>query len=256
MARALDDAVIVRQPRRLETLERRGDIALAPNGLGQRRRVVRRLRHAGRHMRARDKCRVADDRDAAERHARRFQDRRSAAGSARRSAARSARNCGASSRSASARISAMTSRADQRRRDRDRMRRAALVGEQPWQFRALVRRPVPDHVVAAVPGPQVVVRPRHRIAEELLARRQAERHELEQVAMHVAAERRFPRSARARRCSRHRAARRPAAHCCRTVERMPSAPTSRSASIAFAIGKMRDDACSRPASKPASPRPR
>ena len=46
-----------------------------------------------------------------------------------------------------------------------------------------VGRPVPDHIVAAMAGPQVVVGPGHRIAEELLAGRQAERHVLEQLAM-------------------------------------------------------------------------
>ena len=47
------------------------------------------------------------------------------------------------------------------------------------------------------------------------------------------------RSARARRHSRHRAASRSGRHCWRTVERMPSAPTSRSASTLLAVGKMR-----------------
>ena len=99
---------------------------------------------------------------------------------------------------------------DQRRRDRDRMRRAALVGEQLPQLGRLVGRPVPDHVVAAVAGPQIVVRAGHRIAQELLARRQAERHVLEQLAMDVAAGTPPRGSARARPHSRHRAAPAPA----------------------------------------------
>jgi hypothetical protein len=44
-------------------------------------------------------------------------------------------------------------------------------------------RPVPDHVEPAMPGAQIVVGAGDRIAEELLPRRQAERHELEQLAM-------------------------------------------------------------------------
>ena len=39
-----------------------------------------------------------------------------------------------------------------------------------------VRRPVPHDVVTALPRPQIVVGARDRIAEKLLAGRQAERH--------------------------------------------------------------------------------
>ena len=65
------------------------------------------------------------------------------------------------------------------------MRHAALVGEQPLQLGFFVGRAVPHDIVAAVAGPQIIVGPGHRIAEKLLARRQREGHEREQVAMHV-----------------------------------------------------------------------
>ena len=152
--------------------------------LGQRRGIVRRLRDAGRHMRARDEGRIADDRDPAERHARRFEivdrlqdrllDQPHDLAELRR---QQPLGIGAHFGDRLA--------ADQRRRDRNRVRDAALVGEQPWQLRLLVGRPVPDHVVAAMAGAQIVVRPRHRIAEKLLARRQRERHVFEQFAMDV-----------------------------------------------------------------------
>src|SRR5262245_61004334 len=68
---------------------------------------------------------------------------------------------------------------------------AALVGEQALQLGRLVRRPVPDDVEAAVAAPQVVVGAGHRIAETLLARRQAEGHVLEQLAMDRGCKRRL-----------------------------------------------------------------
>ncbi len=73
---------------------------------------------------------------------------------------------------------------NQRRRDRDRMGDASLVGEQPLELHVRLGRAVPHEIVAPVPGPQVIVRPCHRIAEHLLARRQAERHVHEQFGVH------------------------------------------------------------------------
>ena len=182
MARALDDAVILGEPRRLVALERACDIGFRLQRRHQRGRVVRRLRHAGRHVRARHECRIAEDRHPAERHVRRLQivdrlqdrllDQPHDLAELRR---QQPLGIGAHFGDRLA--------ADQRRRDRDRMRGAALVGEQPLQFRLLVGRPVPHHIVAAMAGPQIVVRARHRIAEKLLARRQPERHEFEQLAM-------------------------------------------------------------------------
>ena len=68
------------------------------------------------------------------------------------------------------------------------MRGAALVGQEMPQLGRLIGRPVPHDVVAAVAGAQVVVGPGHRIAEELLAGWQAERHVFEQLAMDIARE--------------------------------------------------------------------
>ena len=94
-----------------------------------------------------------------------------------------ARNCGATSRSAAARISAIASR---------RISGGGIEIECVTPLSSVSRRcssvlsvgrPIPDHVVAAVAAAQIVVRPGHRIAEELLAGRQAERHVLEQLAM-------------------------------------------------------------------------
>ena len=58
-----------------------------------------------------------------------------------------------------------------------------LVGEQALELAGRVRRTIPDHVIAAVPGTQIVVRTGDRIAQKLLARRQAERHGVEQFAV-------------------------------------------------------------------------
>ena len=73
---------------------------------------------------------------------------------------------------------------------------AALVGEQPLQFGRLVGRPIPDHVVAAMAGPQIVVGAGDRIAEKLLAGRQAEHHVLERFAVDVGRHRASAISAR------------------------------------------------------------
>ena len=94
-----------------------------------------------------------------------------------------ARNCGATSRSAAARISAIASR----RISGGGIEIACVTPLSSVSSRCssvrLVRRAIPDHVVAAVARAQVVVGTRHRIAEELLAGRQAERHVLEQLAV-------------------------------------------------------------------------
>ena len=72
MARALDDAAADGQPLRLEAQQRRLDVVRGKR-IGQRQRVVAGLRHAGADMRPRHERRIADDGDAAERHARRLQ---------------------------------------------------------------------------------------------------------------------------------------------------------------------------------------
>src|SRR5262245_3987800 len=74
---------------------------------------------------------------------------------------------------------------DQWRRDGNRMRYAALICQQPLQFRRLLGRAVPDDVVAAVAGTKIIIGSRDRVAEELLTWWQGERHEREQLAMHI-----------------------------------------------------------------------
>src|SRR5262249_17298545 len=51
------------------------------------------------------------------------------------------------------------------------------------EFGALVRRSVPDHVVAAMAGTQIIVGSGDRITQTLLPWRQAEGHEIEQLLM-------------------------------------------------------------------------
>src|SRR5437660_12771765 len=63
------------------------------------------------------------------------------------------------------------------------MDRAGLVGEQMLQLAPFIRGPIPDDVVAAVAGTQIVVGSGDRIAQALLARRQTESHVTEQFAM-------------------------------------------------------------------------
>ena len=63
------------------------------------------------------------------------------------------------------------------------MQHAAFIGKQPGKFRRFVGRPVPDHVVAAPPRPQIVVGTGDRIAEKLLAGRQAEGHGIKEIMM-------------------------------------------------------------------------
>ena len=172
--RALDDASADRQALRFESSQRRHDLVEV-----ERRRqcccIVRRLGDAGRDVGPRDERRVADDGDAPERHARRLeivdrlQDR--LVDHAHHFADRLA--------------------ADQRRRDRYRVGVAGVIGQQAREFGALVRRPVPHHVVAAMSGTQVIVGSRDRIAKTLLARRQAEGHEIEQLAVDRRWKRRF-----------------------------------------------------------------
>jgi len=59
------------------------------------------------------------------------------------------------------------------------------------QLAVLIRRPVPDHVVAAVTRTQVIVGAGDRIAQALFARRQAERHVIKQLAMNRRCKRRL-----------------------------------------------------------------
>src|SRR5262249_1473593 len=68
---------------------------------------------------------------------------------------------------------------------------AARIGEEVLQFAALIRRPVPHHVVAAMARAQVIVGAGDRIAQTLLARRQAEGHVVEQLAMDCRCKRRL-----------------------------------------------------------------
>ena len=58
------------------------------------------------------------------------------------------------------------------------------VGEQPPQLGRFVGRAIPDEIAAPVAGPQIVVAAGDRIADELLVRRQAEHHGVEDVGMH------------------------------------------------------------------------
>ena len=116
----------------------------------QRRRIVRRLGHAGRDMRPRHERGIADDRDAAERHARRFeivdrlQDRfvdqpHDRAELRRQQPLGGGAHVRRSPRAGSAAAGSRSRAVD-----------AALVGEQLLQLGRLVGRPVPDHVVAAM----------------------------------------------------------------------------------------------------------
>ena len=79
------------------------------------------------------------------------------------------------------------------------MGRAAFIGEQVLQLDLLVGGPVPDDVVAAVAGAQIVVGAGDRIAQALLSRREAERHVVEQLAMN----RRWKRRLRNQRAPGH-----------------------------------------------------
>ena len=72
MAGALDDAAADGQPLRLEFEKRRLDL-VRRDRVRKGGRVLAGLRHAGADMRSRHERGVADDRDAAERHARGFQ---------------------------------------------------------------------------------------------------------------------------------------------------------------------------------------
>ena len=128
-------------------------------------------------MRPRDEGGVADDGDASERHLRHFeivdrlQDRLRDQSHDRAELGRE-QSLGRCAHLGDHRV------ADQRRGNRDRMQRAARVGEQALELRALLGRAVPDHVVAAMARAQVIVRTGDGIAETLLARRQAERHRI------------------------------------------------------------------------------
>ena len=72
---------------------------------------------------------------------------------------------------------------DERRRNRYGVGFPMRVSEKINQFARFLGRPVPDHVVAPMPRPQIVVLAGDRIAENLLARRQAKRHGVENVGM-------------------------------------------------------------------------
>ena len=72
------------------------------------------------------------------------------------------------------------------------MHDAGFVGQKPREFARFIRRPVPDDVVAAMAAAQIVVRAGHRIAEELLARRQTKRHRVNQFAMDRGRQRALP----------------------------------------------------------------
>ncbi len=87
------------------------------------------------------------------------------------------------------------------------VRDAAVVRQQAGQLDVLIRRPIPHDVVAALVRPQIVVGSGHRIAQKLLARRQAERHVGEQLAMDRRRDRVLGDERRATPHSRHRAAR-------------------------------------------------
>ena len=173
-----------RQARRLETPERGGHVGFGGQRRGKRCGIVGSLGDAGGHVRTRDEGGVAEDRDAAERHVRRFKivDRlqdRLVHQPHDLAELRPRQPLGGGAHFGDGLA------ADQRRRDRNHVRHAALVGEQPRQLGSLVGRPVPHHVIAAMAGTQIVVRSRHRIAEQLLARRQREGHIFEQFVMDI-----------------------------------------------------------------------
>ena len=63
------------------------------------------------------------------------------------------------------------------------------IREQATHFGRLVGRTIPDEIAAAVSGPQIVVAAGDRIADELLVRRQAEDHGVEDVGMHLGRQR-------------------------------------------------------------------
>ena len=191
MARARDDLVADRQTRGLRT-------ASAPLRHRRSRRAPRRApahprppsRHPRRHAGApRTPHRRGSRRGRTPCAA--LRDRRSAAGTAARTATSISLNCGASTSAASARIRATTSRAISGGGIESTCVRPRIVGQQARQFALLARRPVPDEIVAPMSRPQIVVRPRHRIAEHLLVRRQAEREILEQLRMQRRRKRRF-----------------------------------------------------------------
>ena len=70
---------------------------------------------------------------------------------------------------------------DQRRRNAGGMMAARGVGADIGE-RVAIHRPVPDDIVGAAADRGVVVAPRHRIADQLLALGQAERIELDHLA--------------------------------------------------------------------------
>src|SRR6266487_2842284 len=197
VARALDDAPSDRQALRLEASQCRLDL-LDLERRRQCRGVVSRLGNAGCDMRSRDEGRVANDRDSAECHARRLEiidrlqdrlvDQAHHLAKLRREQPLGGR---AHLRDRFA--------PDQRRGDRYRVERTLLIGQQVRELGALVRGPIPDHVVAAVAGTQIIVGTRNWIAQALLARGEAECHVVEQLAVN----RRWKRRLRDERAPSH-----------------------------------------------------
>ena len=78
---------------------------------------------------------------------------------------------------------------DQGRRDRDLVPATRLVGEEPWELAGLLRRPVPDEIVPSAHGPARVTVASHRVAQDLLLRREPEG----EVPEHLRVERRWKR---------------------------------------------------------------
>ncbi len=66
-----------------------------------------------------------------------------------------------------------------------------FIGEQRHEVGPLIGGPVPDHVVPPMPRPDIVVGASHRITQHLLARRQAERHDRKDIAVHIGRHRGF-----------------------------------------------------------------
>ena len=176
----------------------------------ERHRILRRLGNARADMRARHKSGIADQRNPAEAHARhvdvvdRLQERAICKSN-------TSRNCGASSALAGAAQLRNGRIRDQRRRDRNLVSPPAARRSDSRASVGFIGWPVPDDIVAPVTGPQVVVRAGDRIAQHLLARRQAEGQGIEQIAVQSTARTTAPPRARATPRTRHRATAGPAA---------------------------------------------
>ncbi len=180
-------------------------------------------------MRPRDESRIADDRDPAERHARRsqivdrLQDR----------LVHQPHHCAELRRQLPLRGVAQSRRwlrPDQRRRNRDRMRDAACIGQQ-FLRACVARRRAGTRSRCSAGGRAADRCPGRPPDSRGTARRAAGRTSWCRTCSRCGARATAPArgSATATRHSRHRAASRSGRNCCRTVERMPSAPISRSA---------------------------